>query len=123
MRGSVQAALPSECKGSKRRTYNDRVGCSSRRLPRIENGRMSTTTRRMDATMLQRDYQNSSCVNILETIVRQKSLEVARLPQQEVTACGLSSVLQKRGGLRGFEAALQTPRNGSIALIAEIKQA
>lgn len=61
-------------------------------------------------------------MNILETIVEQKRVEVAKLPQRTVTAADLSAALDKRGR-RDFEAALRKPRSGGMALIAEVKKA
>ena len=62
-------------------------------------------------------------MNILETIVAQKRIEIARLPQRAVTARDLQAALEKRGGVRNFEAALRKPLTGNMALIAEIKKA
>src|SRR5207249_2201218 len=52
-------------------------------------------------------WQNA--VNILDTIVEQKKLEVARLPKRRVTAQDLMVAVQARGGLRDFAAALHKP--------------
>jgi indole-3-glycerol phosphate synthase len=62
-------------------------------------------------------------VNILDTIVEQKKVEVARLPQREIGVADLRSALQARGERRDFAAALRTPKAGSMALIAEVKKA
>lgn len=62
-------------------------------------------------------------MNILDTIVAQKRLEAARLPSRPVTVSGLKAALEKRGGRRDFLAALQSPRRGALALIAEVKKA
>ncbi|MEO8425690.1 MAG: indole-3-glycerol phosphate synthase TrpC [Verrucomicrobiota bacterium] len=62
-------------------------------------------------------------MNILDTIVEQKKLEVARLPQRVIGAADLRSALQTRGERRDFLAALRKPRSGSMALIAEVKKA
>src|SRR5579863_5036599 len=62
-------------------------------------------------------------MSILDTIVEQKRAEVARLPERAVSAVDLRAAIDKRGGLREFEAALRRPRRGRIALIAEIKKA
>jgi indole-3-glycerol phosphate synthase len=62
-------------------------------------------------------------MTILDTIVEQKRLEVARLPQRPVSAADLKAALRARGGLRGFAAALRRPEAGSVALIAEVKKA
>ena len=61
-------------------------------------------------------------VTILETIVEQKRLEVARLPAGPVSASTLKSAMAARGDYRDFAAALRKPR-GSLALIAEVKKA
>ena len=61
--------------------------------------------------------------NILETIVEQKRVEVARLPGRTVSTGQLASALQARGDWRDFSGALRQPRNGSVALIAEVKKA
>jgi indole-3-glycerol phosphate synthase len=62
-------------------------------------------------------------MNILDTIVAQKRIEAARLPARPVSVPALKAALQKRGGRRDFLAALQHPRRGATALIAEIKKA
>jgi indole-3-glycerol phosphate synthase len=62
-------------------------------------------------------------VTLLETILEQKKLEVARLPRRNVTADDLKAALDKRGEPRDFLAALKKPAAGSIALIAEVKKA
>jgi indole-3-glycerol phosphate synthase len=62
-------------------------------------------------------------VTILETIVAQKRLEVARLPQRSLSVAGLRAALQARGGQRDFAGALRRPRRGPVALIAEVKKA
>jgi indole-3-glycerol phosphate synthase len=65
----------------------------------------------------------SSPVNILDTIVAQKRLEVARLPKQTVMVADLRSALAHRGDTRDFLAALRKPGAGPVALIAEVKKA
>ena len=62
-------------------------------------------------------------MNILEEIVEQKKLEIARLPRQRVTAAELREAVKRFGPRRDFVAALRQPRAGSIALIAEVKKA
>jgi indole-3-glycerol phosphate synthase len=61
-------------------------------------------------------------VNILDTIVAQKKLELAALPPRTVTPADLKEALQRRAAPRDFTAALRNARN-SIALIAEVKKA
>jgi indole-3-glycerol phosphate synthase len=62
-------------------------------------------------------------MNILETIVAQKRVELARLPERTVTARDVKAVVDRRGEKHDFEKALWNPRSGGIALIAEIKKA
>jgi indole-3-glycerol phosphate synthase len=62
-------------------------------------------------------------MNILDTIVARKRIEAASLPARPVTPSILKAVLEERGGARDFFAALQHPRRGATALIAEIKRA
>jgi indole-3-glycerol phosphate synthase len=62
-------------------------------------------------------------MNILETIVAQKRLEVARLPAGPVTSQALQNARARRGSQRDFLAALRRPRAGDVALIAEVKKA
>ena len=63
-------------------------------------------------------------VNILDTIVAQKRIEIARLPSGPVTAFHLRSAIQRRGtGVRDFWGALAHPRRGDVGLIAEVKKA
>lgn len=65
----------------------------------------------------------SSGSNILDTIVAQKRLEVARLPEGPVGAERLREHLRLRGGVRDFLGALTHPRRGDVGLIAEVKKA
>jgi indole-3-glycerol phosphate synthase len=62
-------------------------------------------------------------VNILDTIVEQKKLEVAKLPERIIAAGDLRDALLERGERRDFLAALRNPRAGDVALIAEVKKA
>ena len=62
-------------------------------------------------------------VNILDTIVEEKKREVAKLPPRLIAAGDLRDALLERGEQRDFLAALQHPRQGHIALIAEVKKA
>ena len=62
-------------------------------------------------------------MNILDTIVEQKKLEVARLPERVLAAGDLRDALLEHGERRDFLAALRQPRHGEIALIAEVKKA
>jgi indole-3-glycerol phosphate synthase len=59
-------------------------------------------------------------MNILDTIVAQKRLEVARLPAGRVTP---AAIRDARREPRDFLAALRRPRRGPLALIAEVKKA
>jgi indole-3-glycerol phosphate synthase len=61
--------------------------------------------------------------HILETIVAQKALEVARLPSRAVTMDVMREALRQHGPRRDFLKALRLPRRGAPALIAEIKKA
>ena len=62
-------------------------------------------------------------MNILETIVERKRVEIARLPERVVSPQDIRAALAARGGRRDFEEALRHPRHGSVALIAEVKKA
>jgi len=62
-------------------------------------------------------------MNILDTIVAAKRLEVERLPVRKITPELLRAALARRGGARNFFGALQSPRRGAVALIAEVKKA
>ena len=61
--------------------------------------------------------------NILDTIVEQKKLEVACLPDRVLAAGDLRDALLERGEKRDFLAALRKLKRGDIALIAEVKKA
>jgi indole-3-glycerol phosphate synthase len=61
--------------------------------------------------------------NILDKIVEQKKREVAMLPSRLIAAGDLRDALLERDEQRDFLAALQHPRHGDIALIAEVKKA
>ena len=61
---------------------------------------------------------------ILDKIVIQKRLEVARLPAGPIAAYQLRAAIERRGsGVRDFFAALARPRRGDVGLIAEVKKA
>ena len=62
-------------------------------------------------------------MNILDTIVEQKKLEVARLLERVLAAGDLRDALLERGERRDFAAALRRPRQGDIGLITEVKKA
>jgi indole-3-glycerol phosphate synthase len=62
-------------------------------------------------------------MNILETIVDEKRRELARLPEQTVSAAQIHKLLHARQDKRNFLDALRHPKRGSISLIAEVKKA
>ena len=61
-------------------------------------------------------------MNILDKIVEQKKLEVAKLPARIIAAGDLRDAMLEHGERRDFISALKNPR-GDIALIAEVKKA
>ena len=61
-------------------------------------------------------------MNILDRIVAQKRVEVARLPNRPVAVAELKAALEQRGPRRDFFLALQRPRPPA-GLIAEVKKA
>lgn len=62
-------------------------------------------------------------VNILDSIVEQKKLEITRLPSRPVGVGDLKWAIKACGPRRDFAGELRFPRKGSIALIAEVKKA
>lgn len=62
-------------------------------------------------------------MNILQTIVAQKRLEVAQLPQTENARAAVQRTVAKLGPRRDFVAALRAPGRPAPALIAEVKKA
>jgi indole-3-glycerol phosphate synthase len=62
-------------------------------------------------------------VNILDTIVEEKKREVAKLPARLIAAGDLRDAMLEHGERRDFLAALRKPKNGPLALIAEVKKA
>ena len=62
-------------------------------------------------------------MNILDTIVEEKRREISRLPERVIAAGELRDARLERGEGRDFLAALRRPRNGRVALIAEVKKA
>lgn len=62
-------------------------------------------------------------MSILDTIIEQKRIEVANLPQRPIAAGDLRDALLERNEPRDFLAALRHPPYGDIALIAEVKKA
>jgi indole-3-glycerol phosphate synthase len=62
-------------------------------------------------------------MNILDKIVEQKKVEVAKLPARIIAAGDLRDAMLEHGERRDFVAALRQPRFGDIGLIAEVKKA
>lgn len=62
-------------------------------------------------------------MTILQTIIEEKKREIARLPERTVSAPELKAAMQSQYARRDFVAALRHSRNGSMALIAEVKKA
>jgi indole-3-glycerol phosphate synthase len=62
-------------------------------------------------------------VNILDTIVAQKRVEVAKLPEAAVCAADMAAAAREHGPRRDFNGALKHPKHGSVSLIAEVKKA
>jgi indole-3-glycerol phosphate synthase len=62
-------------------------------------------------------------MNILDTIVEEKKREAAKLPARLIAAGDLRDAMLEHGERRDFLAALRKPKNGSLALIAEVKKA
>lgn len=62
-------------------------------------------------------------MNILDTIVEQKKREIALLSDRIIAVGELRDAMLERDERRDFFAALQKPRRGSVALIAEVKKA
>jgi indole-3-glycerol phosphate synthase len=60
--------------------------------------------------------------NILDEIVEQKKIEIAKLPARLIAAGDLRDAMLEHGERRDFISALKNPR-GDIALIAEVKKA
>ncbi len=60
---------------------------------------------------------------ILDIIVVQKKREVVRMPERTLAAGDLRDALLERGDRRDFMSALQKPKSGPVALIAEVKKA
>ena len=68
-------------------------------------------------------FAHNSPVNILDTIVEQKKIEVAKLPPRIIAAGDLHDAMLERNERRDFFGALKSPKKGSVALIAEVKKA
>lgn len=62
-------------------------------------------------------------MNILETIVDRKRVEVAALPPGPVGTEPLQDAVRRRGSRRNFLGALARPARSGVALIAEVKKA
>ena len=62
-------------------------------------------------------------MNVLDKIVAQKRIEVARLPARIIAAGDLRDAMLEHGERRDFVAALRKSKRGNIALIAEVKKA
>jgi indole-3-glycerol phosphate synthase len=62
-------------------------------------------------------------MNILDTIVEQKKIEVSKLDSVKVSSGDLKAALDARSDRRDFVSALKNSRMGKVALIAEVKKA
>ena len=62
-------------------------------------------------------------MNILEKIVAQKQIEIAKLGAQKITSDVLKASIRQQGARRDFASALRKPKAGTISLIAEVKKA
>ncbi len=62
-------------------------------------------------------------MNILDTIVAQKRLEIQKLDGVQASGADLARALKARGSDRDFHRALLHPKRGPVGLIAEIKKA
>ncbi len=62
-------------------------------------------------------------MNILDTIVAEKKIEVARLGDAIPSVAQIQAAMQQRTDRRDFTAGLRHPRRGTVALIAEVKKA
>ena len=62
-------------------------------------------------------------MNILETIVEQKKVEIAALPKRPAHAENLRWAVKTYGERRDFATQLRYPRHGQLSLIAEVKKA
>lgn len=69
------------------------------------------------------DEDEKCCMNVLDKIVEEKKREVAKLPARLIAAGDLRDAMLERGERRDFMAALNRPRRGDTALIAEVKKA
>jgi indole-3-glycerol phosphate synthase len=73
--------------------------------------------------LLGRGFRNKFMAkNILDRIIEQKKIEVAKLPARIIAAGDLRDAMLEHGERRDFISALKNPR-GDIALIAEVKKA
>jgi indole-3-glycerol phosphate synthase len=62
-------------------------------------------------------------MDILQTIVAQKRVEIDRLPPRDIDGGMLRAAVEARGPRRDFLGALLQPGSGAMALIAEVKKA
>ncbi len=62
-------------------------------------------------------------MNILDKIVAQKKVEIARLPRSVITGDMLKVAREQQGARRDFMEALRSHGSGAVALIAEVKKA
>lgn len=62
-------------------------------------------------------------MNILEQIVEQKKKEIALMPKRPASGEHLRWAVKRNGQRRDFSGALEYPRHGAVALIAEVKKA
>src|SRR5262245_5080757 len=78
---------------------------------------------RSSACRASKTKRNSRRLNILDTIVAQKKVEVGRLPVPDITPALLQEAVRAHGPRRDFLGFLRRPKAGDVALIAEVKKA
>ncbi len=62
-------------------------------------------------------------MNILDTIIAQKRIEIAKLNPGKITAADLQESIRRNGPRRDFAGALRENKFGGLTLIAEVKKA
>ena len=100
----------------------DRVRSGSGGHPQFRNAPRINPLQYLCFPLLLR-FANNPPVNILDTIVEQKKIEVAKLDSRIIAAGDLHDAMLERNEIRDFAEALMNPKEGSIALIAEVKKA
>ena len=106
-----------------------RTGVETSNIQGVMDGALDPYVQRLAAARWlpeqahERHQGRGRMMNILDTIVAQKRIEIARLPQGQPCPACFKAALAKHGPRRDFLGALRASGPQAVSLIAEVKKA